>query len=326
MALGQDAIANGVEVGHSTRAGRTTWVYEMNQPMATELTQLVVGDWDISAPTLHGGVVLRDITAPSLTALMQSALANEPGQLDFMQARVGRYPFDTFGSLIVDVDVGFALETQTISLLVVNLFNDYGPDVFDAIMLHELSHMWFGDSVAPYEWSDIWLNEGHASWYEFLYAEQQGFLEEDTTDYPDAQGYQTIDGLMHAVYAHGDQWRYDDGPVAQPISSDQQFSNNVYPGGALVLYALRQKIGTPAFNRLERTWVQRYKGRSPSTADFIALAAQVSGQDLTQFLGDWLYGETTPPMPGHLGWTVDPVQLAVGRTALANQAFRARPY
>ena len=48
-------------------------------------------------------------------------------------------------------------------------------------MLHELAHKWFGDSVAPYEWSDLWLNEGHASWYEFLYAEEHGQLEEDTT-------------------------------------------------------------------------------------------------------------------------------------------------
>ena len=53
-------------------------------------------------------------------------------------------------------------------------------------MLHELAHQWFGDSVAPYEWSDVWQNEGHASWYEFTYAEEHGFLNDDT-------GFATLD-------------------------------------------------------------------------------------------------------------------------------------
>ena len=76
--------------------------------------------------------------------------------------------------------------------------------------------MWFGDSVAPYAWSDLWLNEGHASWYEFLYAEEKGFLEGDTEGYPDDTGYARFDDLMKAVYAHGDEWRAEDGPVALP--------------------------------------------------------------------------------------------------------------
>ena len=64
MPAGTEAVANGVETGHSTSGGRTKWTYEMKQPMATELTQLAVGDWDISTPQRHNGVVLRDVTRP----------------------------------------------------------------------------------------------------------------------------------------------------------------------------------------------------------------------------------------------------------------------
>ena len=190
-----------------------------------------------------------------------------------MEERVGRYPFDIFGSLIVDADLGFALETQTISLLDDTWFAE-PQGYWDPTMLHELSHMWFGDSVAPYEWSDLWLNEGHASWYEFVYAEEKGFLEVDTENYPDEQGYATLEELMRAVYAHGDQWRHDNGPVAKPSSGDpgDLFSFNVYHGGALVLYALRQKIGEAAFERVERAWVSRYRDDVAGTDDFIALA------------------------------------------------------
>jgi aminopeptidase N len=320
---GTEAVANGVEVRHRTRDGRTRWSYVMRQPMATELTQLAVGNWDFSAPQWHHGVLVRDVTAPSLTASVQPALALEPGQLDYMEARVGRYPFDIFGSLILVADLGFALETQTISLLDSTWFTGYGQGVWDPTMLHELSHMWFGDSVAPYEWSDLWLNEGHASWYEFVYAEEKGFLEEDTTNYPDEQGYATLEGLMRAVYAHGDQWRHDSGPVAKPSSGDVNdlFSLNVYHGGALVLYALRQKIGKSAFERVERAWVHRYEGKSASTDDFIALAARVSHRHVTGFLRDWLYGETTPPMPGHPDWKTDPVVEQTTARALASTSM-----
>ena len=134
--------------------------------------------------------------------------------MDWMKARVGRYPFDLYGSLVVDADLGFALETQTLELIDTQLVRrlhagHVGPDAGarDA-------HMWFGDSVSPYAWSDLWLNEGHASWYEFLYAEEKGFLEGDTEGYPDDTGYARFEDLMKAVYAHGDEWRAADGPVA----------------------------------------------------------------------------------------------------------------
>ena len=323
---GIDAVANGVETRHRTEHGRTIWTYEMEQPMATELTQLAVGDWDLDYPGRHDGVILREVTAPSLTDFVQPALAFDPEQLDWMKARVGRYPFDIFGNLVVDQDVGFALETQTISLVDITWFSDFPQGVWEPTMLHELSHMWFGDSVSPYEWSDLWMNEGHASWYEFLYAEERGELEEDTTFWPDEQGYATLEELMRHVYAHGDQWRHDYGPVARPSSGDANdiFSFQVYHGGALVLYALRQKIGTDAFDRLERAWVERYEGESASTADFIRLAVQVSDQSIGGFLRRWLFGEKTPPMPGHPDWKVDPVVDQAPLTAEQQHRLRRR--
>ena len=108
-----------------------------------------------------------------------------------MQARVGQYPFDLYGSLVVEADLGFALETQTLELMDTSWFRDFTQDTWDPTLLHEMSHMWFGDSVAPYSWSDLWLNEGHASWYEFLYAEEKGFLEGDTEFYPDPRATPT---------------------------------------------------------------------------------------------------------------------------------------
>ena len=290
--------------------------------MATELLQLAVGSYDLLWAGRHRGVPIRNVIAPTLRDVGDPAVALTPEHFDWMTARTGRYPFDIYGSLIVDAELGFALETQTISLYDKVWFTEFGQGTWDPTMVHELSHEWFGNSVSPETWSDLWLNEGHASWYEFVYAEEKGFLEEDTTGYPDDTGYATLEELMRAVYAHGDQWRADDGPVAAPSSSDTLFAFNRYHGGALVLYALREKIGTRAFEELERRWVRRYEDESVSTDDFIAFASKVARRDLTGFLRNWLYDTTTPPMPNHPDWTVDPVEPSV---AALRQARAARP-
>ncbi|MEA2136179.1 MAG: hypothetical protein QOC68_4088 [Solirubrobacteraceae bacterium] len=320
---GTTAVANGVPLGRWTRHGRTTWLYVQRQPMATELTQLAVGNLEFTSPGRRPGVLLRDVTPPAITAAMRPHLALGPAQLDWMEARVGRYPFDSYGTLIIRADLGFALETQTLSLFDTSWF-DAPQGLWDPVMVHELSHMWFGDSVAPYSWSDLWLNEGHASWYEFTYAAENGFLADDTDNYPDTPGTADFDDYMRLVYRHSDQWRHDWGPVALP-KTDTLFSINVYSGGALALYALRQRVGDATFQRIERAWVARYRDRSAGTDDFIALASHVAHRDLTGFLRAWLYGDRTPPMPGHPDWTSDPVQQSAPHArALAPARFPRR--
>ena len=219
---GTTAAANGLPLGKLTHRGRTTWVFLQRQPMATELVQIAVGRYDETVNGRIPGVFSRDVTAPSLTAMMRPILALQPGHMDWMEDRVGRYPFDAYGALVVDAELGFALETQTLSLYDKLWFTQYTQDTWDPTMVHELAHAWFGNSVSPYEWSDLWLNEGHASWYEFVYAEEHGFLEGDTENYPDPTGYATLEELMKAVYAHGDEWRAANGPVAAPVRRRRQ--------------------------------------------------------------------------------------------------------
>jgi aminopeptidase N len=98
----------------------------------------------------------------------------------------------------------------------------------------------------------------------------------------------------------------------------------MYHGGALVLYALRQKVGARTFEKIEQAWVRRYRDESVRTADFIALASKVARRDLERFLRRWLYGTTTPPMPGHRHWTVDPVQEGATALSLARAPARRR--
>jgi aminopeptidase N len=314
---GITAVANGVLVAEKRRGDRATWVYVQRQPMATELTQLVVGAFGVVPRGRVDGVAVRDVVPTRMATDFDDSLPVEREHLRWLRERVGRYPFDVYGSLVMDSEIGFALETQTLSLYPAFLFQELPRGIWDPVMLHEAAHQWFGDSVAPWEWSDVWLNEGHASWYEYTYAEEHGFLADDA-------GFATLEELMRDAYSQGDAFRRDFGPVARPLSGDVDdlFSAQVYLGGALVLYALRQKVGQSTFERIERAWVHHYRGRSASTWDFIRLASAVSGQDLRDFLTAWLYDTTTPPMPGHPDWTVAPAPVGSPSARSVTPALR----
>ncbi|MGZ3118142.1 M1 family metallopeptidase [Streptomyces sp. H62] len=292
---GLTAVANGLPAGVERDGGATTWTYRHDHPMATELAQVSIGRSTVLRRTGPHGLPLRDVVPTGHRAALEPWLAKTPDQITWMEDQVGPYPFETYGLLMADATTGFELETQTLSLFERELFTEPGyPEWYvESIMVHELAHQWFGNSVGPATWSDLWLNEGHATWYEALYAEE-------TADRP-------MEARMKAAYGASDRWRAKGGPPAAPKpptsgSKTGIFRANVYDGAALVLYALRQEIGRATFERLERTWVARHRDGTATTADFVRLASEVSGRDLGAFLQAWLYGQKTPPMPGHPDW------------------------
>ncbi len=292
---GTTAVANGDLVFRRTSHGRTHSAYFMREPMASELIQLTVGAFDVTTQPSVRGVRVRDVSSSTVTAAVTPALQRTPDHLRWMIDQVGRYPFNTYGVLVADQGFGYALETQTLSLHPAFLLMPQVPAAaYEPIMVHELAHQWFGDSIAPVRWQDVWLNEGHADYYQQVYADE--FFGADVIAY------------WKDAYRRGNQLRHDFGPVAKPTGTDifTLFSDNVYSGGSLTLYALRQVVGEATFNKIERTWVDRYNGESVSTEQFITHVNQVSHRNLTSFLRAWLYNDTIPPMPGHPDWTSDP--------------------
>ncbi|MGY6025797.1 M1 family metallopeptidase [Streptomyces spinosirectus] len=295
---GYTAVANGLQTDRERIGKATTWTYRTRHPMATELAQVSIGRSSVLRRTGPHGLPVRDVVRTEDRKELEPWLAKTPGQIAWMESKVGRYPFETYGILMADASTGFELETQTLSLFEKELFagNTYPAWYVESIMVHELSHQWFGDSVSPRTWSDLWLNEGHATWYEALYAEEKAG--------------KPMEKRMKAAYAASDGWRAAGGPPAAPDGPEPGqkisiFRPNVYDGAALALYALRQKIGRPAFEQLERSWVSLHRDGTADTADYERLASQISGRDLSGFFKAWLYGDTTPPMPGHPDWKSD---------------------
>ncbi|WP_405675599.1 M1 family metallopeptidase [Streptomyces sp. NBC_01511] len=288
-------VANGLPVAKTRHGATTTWTYRTSHPMATELAQVSIGDSAVVHREGPHGLPVRDVVPAADRARLEPWLAKTPGQLEWMERQVGRYPFETYGVLIAGAETGFELETQTLSLFERSLFTrpEFPEWYVDSVMVHELAHQWFGDSVSPRAWSDLWLNEGHATWYEAMYAQEHA-------DKP-------LEKRMREAYRLSDGWRAAGGPPAapEPPSPGQQislFRPVVYDGSALVLYALRQEIGAGEFRRLERDWVRDHRDGTATTADFARLASDIAGRDLSDFFEAWLYGRRTPPMPGHPDW------------------------
>ncbi|WP_406441918.1 M1 family metallopeptidase [Streptomyces sp. NBC_01613] len=312
---GYTAVANGLPVDVDRTGKTTTWKYRTRHPMATELAQVSIGRSSVLHRTGPHGLPVRDVVPTEDREALEPWLAKTPDQIAWMESKVGRYPFETYGLLMADASTGFELETQTLSLFEKELFTGsvYPKWYVESIMVHELSHQWFGDSVSPHTWSDLWLNEGHATWYEALYAEEKAG--------------KPMEKRMKAAYGASDGWRAAGGPPAEPKAADPGqkisiFRPNVYDGAALALYALRQEIGRPAFERVERDWVSLHRDGTATTADYERLASRISGRDLSGFFKAWLYGEKTPPMPGHPDWKSAPLAAKAAKPAKAANASK----
>ncbi|GAB2977204.1 hypothetical protein GCM10023080_047490 [Streptomyces pseudoechinosporeus] len=113
---GYTAVANGLPQGAVRHARATTWAYRTEHPMATELTQVSIGRSSVAHRNGRGGLPVRDVVPSKGRKKLEPWLKKTPGRIAWMERKVGRYPFETYGLLIAEARTGFALETQTLSL------------------------------------------------------------------------------------------------------------------------------------------------------------------------------------------------------------------
>ncbi len=275
-ASGLTVLGNGEPGRTTSHGGQTTFRWRMNQPMASELAMIAIGKYDVTTGRAIGGI--PNITAIGTaidTTVGQGALFNQTTAdiIKWESSMYGPYPFGSTGGLIDQIGVGYALETQGRPV-----YDQRRSTVDGDLLAHELGHQWFGDSLTPDHWSDIWLNEGFATYSEWLYQQKYNGV-------PVADSFQqTYDGT--------DDWS---GKVADP-GRDHIFDSLVYDRGAMTLYALKQKIGDRAFSEVLRWWPSAHRYGNVSTQDFIHFVEKVSHRNLTAFFQTWVYSEGKPAL------------------------------
>jgi aminopeptidase N len=266
-------VANGELVSRRTASGWTTFVWRASDPMASYLSTAAIGDYELRFGRGPGGLPIIDAIDRDLGPDADDGLARTNEMIRFFSGLFGRYPFTSYGAIVDDdEDAGYALETQTRPI--------YSGPPSESTVAHELAHQWFGNSVSPARWREIWLNEGFATYAEWLWDEHTGGP--------------TADQQFDSLYAQPPTAGFWEPPPGDP-GAEHLFAGSVYVRGAMTLHVLRRTIGDRAFFTVLRRWYAGNRDGTADTADFVALAERVSGRDLGALFDAWLY---QPGKPG----------------------------
>lgn len=275
---GLEAVSNGELAGERTSGGRTTFSWRTAEPMASYVATVAVGDYRVRRSTAAAvGVPVYTAVEPDQAEASEEVLGGLPEVLEWAEYNFGPYPFSSAGAIVGGADdAGYALETQN------RPFFPGAPDT--GLLVHEVAHQWFGNSVTPRTWRDMWLNEGFATYAEWLWEEDEG----------GDSAQETFDALYdHGEARYPDLWSF---PPAEPTSAAHISDEGpVYQRAAMVVHKIRQTVGDDAFYDLVQGWTAAHRHGNADTDDFTAyVEQQAPDEDFDGIWEEWLYGEGKP--------------------------------
>ncbi len=270
------ATGNGVLQGVETLpSGRKRYTWIASRPLTTYLVSIAAADFLTYSETyiaLDGEPMPVDYYVyPERFAAAQESFNVTVPMIEFYAELFGEYPFveDKYG--MTNFPFAGAMEHTTNSSY--GYFLVDGGHRYDYIVAHELAHQWWGDSVSPETWPDIWLNEGFASYSEALWEEHIGGVE----------AYRAYMAAMNGSPFSG--------PLYDP---NQLFGRTVYDKGAWVQHMLRWVLGDEAFFASQRGWYELLRDSYGNTDQYRTLMEAHHGGPLDWFFDQWVYGANEP--------------------------------
>ncbi|MGM9321569.1 M1 family metallopeptidase [Deinococcus aquaticus] len=267
--------------------GAHTVTFHQTRPIPTYALAVHLGPLEAvdspGVPVGPGGALVarRDYFPPGTADAVRAPYHRTGEILKALSDWFGPYPFATYGSAVVTARLP-ALETATLSTMPVTSSSE-------RVIVHEAAHQWFGNRVTLRDWSDVWLNEGFATYAELLWTEHQG-----------QDGQVLADAWYVTLQRRG----------TRPLTATTQgemFDSSAYQRGALALHALRRQVGDDAFRTFLRGYAQG-GAAAPSAAperaaqvvgtnDLLDYTRRTLGEQAARVLRDWVQRSALPPAP-----------------------------
>lgn len=283
MGLASGLLKEVIPVDQDTK----TYVWEMRQPMSTQVVSVMIGEFELHESQTPAGVPIRNYFPPGVAPETIASYERTNVMLDFLASVFGPYPYEAYGVVAVPGWLeGSGYETQSLTTV-------SADDKESAVGVHEMGHQWFGNAITVSDWKDVWLHEGFARYIQLLWAEKTIGVEEYNKKLQQQVDFQYW--YAECLPAQLSQPPLPEGHVIPAVNQGVAYAYHTsYTAGALALHALRMEVGDEVFFKILPTFFQRFKDKPVSTADFIATAEELAGRKLTHVWDTWLFGTTIP--------------------------------
>ena len=290
-------LSNGKLVSESPASdGLKAVRWLQDKPHVSYLISLVAGHFK-KVEEQYKSIPLAFYTPASQIDLAQTSFVETKEMMAFFEEEIGvPYPWDKYYQVCVQDFMWGGMENTSISTLTDRtLFPKETENLRSSqgLVAHELAHQWFGDLVTCEDWSQVWLNEGFATYYAHLYNGhkdgQQDFLY----------------GLLNSARGFINRTVAED---SRPIvfrrydNPTDLFGYLVYPKGGWVLHMLRSELGPDLFRKSIKTYLERHQFRTVITHDLIAVVEEVSGRSFDRFFDQWVFHPHHPELQVKYSW------------------------
>ena len=282
-------ISNGKLAGIKTEPdGMKTWDWKETQPLSTYLISVVAGEFQEKNDEWRG-MPVRYVVPRGEEDKIEPTFERTKQMLDLFSDKLGvRYPWAQYAQSSVDDFVEGGMENASATTLTARgLVNpQLAPEErakSDDLNSHELAHQWFGDLVTCKDWSNIWLNEGFATYFEHYWLEQ----------------HYGADDATYAFWQDQRQWfaskRLYTSPIVNYKAEDElAYAGNIYTKGGWVLHMLREKLGDEDFFRGLNNYLTANRGKNVVTADLQKAIEQSTATNVDLFFNQWVFGAGAP--------------------------------
>ncbi len=291
---GETAIGNGQLIETIANAdGTQTFHYKMDIPHSSYLISFVVGKYS-KISDKYKNVDLGYYVYPGEESFVPTAYGKTKKMMEIYEQLTGvDFPYNKYDQTMVANFQFGGMENITATTMAdtdIRLANyAFGKRIAEDLVSHELSHSWFGDLVTCRDWSNLWLNEGFATFMEAAYREKMygrsDYLLALREDYRDFLTDESVSKNRHALL----------NPKPDPTSADL-FDVTTYKKGGLVVHTLRETVGDQFFWKAINVYLNRFRYKNVDYRDLQAVMEEVSGQKLDWFFKQWVLGAGMPKL------------------------------